>query len=361
MDYSSYLDLPRLLGAQNPVSRARGAEAHDEHLFIVIHQAYELWFKQILHELGSVARIFGGRALDESDLSQAVNAAERCVKIQHLLVSQIDVLETMTPMDFLEFRDLLVPASGFQSAQFRMIETRLGLKRAQRLGFDGGAFDDDLPADDRAAIRALEAMPSLRDEVGEWLARMPFAEVTRKDGPAYDFSAAYTAALDRILSEDMVRIAGNARLTEAQREAQTGALTASHRRLDALFDDAAFAAQAANGAWGMPRAALEAALFIFLYRDEPALQLPFRMLRALMDMDELWALWRLRHALMAERMIGRRTGTGGSSGYGYLRATAEQHRIFGDLFALATFMIPRSALPPLPGDIRRSMRFRYER
>ena len=133
MDYASYLRLDTLLSAQAPESARRGAEAHDEMLFIVIHQAYELWFKQILHELERVARIFSGRVVDDAELSGAVHGAERVVRILQLVVSQIDVLETMTPMDFLEFRDLLVPASGFQSEQFRTIETRLGLTRAARL------------------------------------------------------------------------------------------------------------------------------------------------------------------------------------------------------------------------------------
>ena len=110
----------------------------------------------------------------------------------------------------------------------------------------------------------------------------------------------------------------------------------------------------------MSRRALQAALFIFLYRDEPALQLPFRMLRALMDIDEQMALWRLRHALMVSRMIGRKVGTGGSSGYDYLRGSAEKHRVFTDLFAIATFLIPRSDLPRLPETVRAQMRYRYE-
>jgi tryptophan 2,3-dioxygenase len=84
------------------------------------------------------------------------------------------------------------------------------------------------------------------------------------------------------------------------------------------------------------------------------------MLKALMDIDETLALWRLRHALMVSRMLGRKVGTGGSSGYDYLRATAEKHRAYNDLFAVATFLVPRSALPPLPDEVRKSMRYGYE-
>ena len=355
MDYASYLRLDTLLSAQAPESARRGAEAHDEMLFIVIHQAYELWFKQILHELERVARIFSGRVVDDAELSGAVHGAERVVRILQLVVSQIDVLETMTPMDFLEFRDLLVPASGFQSEQFRTIETRLGLTRAARLRFDGADFDARLDAGARARIEAAEARPSLRDAVDEWLARTPFVEMG-----GFDFRAVYDAAIERMLKADIGTIRAHPQLSEGEKEIQIAGLERSAAMYDALLDDARFEALRETGAWTMSRRALQAALFIFLYRDEPALQLPFRMLRALMDIDEQMALWRLRHALMVSRMIGRKVGTGGSSGYDYLRGSAEKHRVFTDLFAIATFLIPRSDLPRLPETVRAQMRYRYE-
>jgi tryptophan 2,3-dioxygenase len=355
MDYASYLKLDRLLSAQAPESVAQGREAHDEMLFIIIHQTYELWFKQILHELERVARIFGGRVVDDAELSGAVHAAERVVRIAQLVVSQIDVLETMTPMDFLEFRDLLVPASGFQSEQFRLIETRLGLGRGDRLKFDGADFDARLPADAKAHIAAAEARPSIRDEVDEWLARTPFVEMG-----GFDFRAVYDAAIDKMLKADIATIRNHPQLIDAEKAVQIASLEKSAAAYDALLDDARYDALRAEGVWTMSRRALQAALFIFLYRDEPALHLPHRLLRALMDIDEQMALWRLRHALMVSRMIGRKVGTGGSSGYDYLRGSAEKHRAYNDLFAIATFLIPRSDLPPLPPAVKASMRYRYE-
>jgi tryptophan 2,3-dioxygenase len=89
------------------------------------------------------------------------------------------------------------------------------------------------------------------------------------------------------------------------------------------------------------------------------LQLPWRLLDALMDIDETMTLWRYRHALMVERMIGLKVGTGGSSGHDYLRHTAERHRVFGDLFRLSTYLIPRVAIPPLPDDVAARMGFAY--
>ena len=103
---------------------------------------------------------------------------------------------------------------------------------------------------------------------------------------------------------------------------------------------------------------VQAALLITLYQDEPILQLPAEMLRLLVDVDEMLTLWRHRHALMVHRMIGRKLGTGGSSGFQYLRATAERHKIFNDLFNLSTYMIPAEQLPPLPRTMRQALDFR---
>ena len=100
-------------------------------------------------------------------------------------------------------------------------------------------------------------------------------------------------------------------------------------------------------------------LNINLYRDEPVLQLPFRLLAALMSVDELMTLWRYRHALMVQRMIGVKIGTGGSAGHDYLRDTAARHRIFSDLFRLSTYLIPRSRLPALPRELEDAMGYRY--
>lgn len=355
MDYAGYLKLEALLGAQAPESARLGAPAHDEMLFIITHQAYELWFKQILHELTRMRRLFGGAQMDEADLLAIVQGAERIVRIEQLLVDQIGVLETMTPMDFLAFRDLLIPASGFQSEQFRLIETWLGLERAQRLTIDGEGFERRLTVDAQKRVAAAEAEPSLRRSVDAWLQRTPFVEMG-----GYDFRTAYDGAIRGMIEADIAALERHPQLSPAEKERQIEALRKSAAAYDALLDDERFAALQAEGVWTMSRRALQAALFIFLYRDEPALQLPFRLLQALMDIDETLAHWRQRHALMVSRMIGRKIGTGGSSGADYLRATAEKHRAYGDLFAIATFLIPRADLPPLPEDVRRQMRFRYQ-
>jgi tryptophan 2,3-dioxygenase len=120
--YTSYLALDEVLGAQRPLSTAPdGRPEHDELLFIVIHQVYELWFKQLLHELAEVQR-----TLEAADVDATLHLLNRVLKILKTLVAQIDVLETMTPLQFTSFRDRLESASGFQSAQFREIEAVLG-------------------------------------------------------------------------------------------------------------------------------------------------------------------------------------------------------------------------------------------
>jgi len=120
--YASYLGLDQLLSAQKPLSVGEdGRPEHDELLFIVIHQVYELWFKQLIHELTEVQR-----TLEAGDTDTTLHLLNRVLKILKTLVAQIDVLETMTPLQFTSFRDRLESASGFQSAQFRELEAVLG-------------------------------------------------------------------------------------------------------------------------------------------------------------------------------------------------------------------------------------------
>jgi tryptophan 2,3-dioxygenase len=125
LSYTSYLRLDVLLDQQRPES---DPPAHDELLFITIHQVYELWFKQLLHELGTVRDLLLAGAGAPHDLWTARHRLVRSIEIEHVLIAQLPVLETMTPQDFMEFRSVLAPASGFQSVQFRELEFLSGLK-----------------------------------------------------------------------------------------------------------------------------------------------------------------------------------------------------------------------------------------
>ena len=353
--YGDYLRLDQLLSCQHPESERLGRPAHDEMLFITVHQAYELWFKQVIHELDGVQAAFAGPVLDDRAMTPVIRSLDRVREIIRLLVQQIDVLETMTPLDFLDFRDLLYPASGFQSWQFRLIEMRLGLRTGRRISYDGKGVGSRLKAEDRARLAEAESGPALLDQLDAWLERTPFLS-----HEGWTFEEVYHDAVRGQLEADAAQLAANQTLGESQRDAQLKRLERELARFDALFDEASYNALRDEGQWHMSRQALQAALLITLYRDEPICQQPFRLLSLLMDIDEELTTWRYRHALMVQRMIGSRIGTGGSSGHDYLRATAEQHQVFGDLFALSTFLIARSALPPLPETLRRAMGFSYE-
>jgi tryptophan 2,3-dioxygenase len=180
MYYSDYLRLQQILNSQHPKSReAPNTPAHDEMLFIIIHQAYELWFKQILFELDYVIEVFNKEKINDNseDLNLVRHRLNRVIKIIALLNQQVDILDTMTPLDFLEFRNLLTPSSGFQSLQFRLIEAKLGLHLLKRHEHDyykrtnAGGFN----ADDFAAInKAEEEEENIQLLINRWLERMPF-------------------------------------------------------------------------------------------------------------------------------------------------------------------------------------------
>lgn len=354
MHYGEYLQLDKLLDCQDAESDRLGRPAHDEHLFIIIHQTYELWFKQVLHEMTLVQHLMGGPQFNERDGGRVVQALTRILEIMRVAIHQVDILETMTPMDFLEFRDLLFPASGFQSLQFRLVETGLGLRKEGRIQLDGQDVDLRLKPHEQEKLRAAYAQPSLRDLLDSWLARTPFI-----DSEHYSFRKSYMQALEGMLDREADIIRTQPQLSNADREKQLATLAKAGSMLDAILDDAAYDKLKESGEWTFSRRALEAALFVNLYRDEPALQIPFRILSAVMDIDEAMTNWRTRHALMALRMIGQKVGTGGSSGHAYLSAAAAKHKVFGDLFALATFMLPRSRLPELPESMKETLHYHY--
>lgn len=353
--YSDYLRLDQLLSIQHPKSEEyAGKLAHDEILFIVVHQAYELWFKQILHELNSVINIFKDDYVDENNMGVAVARLTRITEIQKLLIEQLRILETMTPLDFLEFRDYLLPASGFQSYQFRLIENKLGLKPEHRKLFDKSAYFTRLSREHQKVILDSEKEPSLHDLVEKWLERTPFLNLQ-----GFSFWDNYQIAVEKAFQKDRTIIENNPILSEVDKERQLEALSNTEKSFLALFDETKHNQMIKKGSRRLSYKATQAALLINLFRDEPILHLPFRFLTALIEIDELFTAWRYRHALMVQRMIGTKIGTGGSSGHQYLRVTADSHKIFSDLTNLSTFLIPRSQLPELPQEFRKNLGFYY--
>ncbi len=254
LTYGRYLQIEALLDLQRPLSE--GPE-HDETLFIIIHQVYELWFKQLLHELDAL-----NATLDAARTMAALANLKRMLTILKTLVAQVDVLETMTPLSFNAFRARLDASSGFQSAQFRLLEFRLGHKR------HGVLTHYEKTSAERAALDAALQAPSLYDHLLRYL------------------HAQGHAVPEALLSRDV--------------------------------------SQPYAGASAMQD------LLVALYRDDdPAAQLCER----LVDLDEGLQEWRYRHVKMVERTIGSKTGTGGSSGVEYLRATLFQP-LFPDLWAI---------------------------
>ncbi len=253
LTYGSYLRVPQLLAQQVALV---SPPVHDELLFIVVHQAYELWFKQLLHELTAVrdAMLAGGgptvadRGPAEQPAAMSAGPARptwlarhllhRAHVIQRLLVSQIDVLETMTPQDFLDFRAALAPASGFQSVQFRELEFLSGAKDP---GFV--ARFRSLTEDERERLTARLAEPSLWDAYVDLLASRGLAVGDAKQ----ILAALVSVARDRSRYDDIWELAED-----------------------------------------------------------------------LLTYDELAGLWRARHVQMVERQIGTKSGTGGSTGAPYL-------------------------------------------
>jgi tryptophan 2,3-dioxygenase len=346
--YGDYLGIDRLLELQKPLSLREGKLiAHDEMLFIIIHQAYELWFKQILHEITACGEVLSKPSADDDgpDMNVVVHRFRRVVEIWKLLNHQVDVLETMTPLDFLEFRELLHGASGFQSRQFRQIEASLGLRIENRFRPDYykhtelGGFNPK----DFEEITEWEQKPSILQMVERWLARAPFFED--------EFWREWSIAPNESTPD------GASPFWRRYRTLYEQSLSTRDDKPDLLgkFDDIFFRI----GSGDLSPAALRSALFIMLYRDEPLFRLPFALLNALIEIDEQLANFRYRHLQMVRRMIGTRVGTGGSSGEHYLQGAVNKNYIFKELAGVITFLIERRNLPELPIRLHRALRFSF--
>jgi tryptophan 2,3-dioxygenase len=350
--YDQYLKIDQLLSAQERISETKGRPAHDEMLFIIIHQVYELWFKQILFELESILNVYEKVPVPEASLGQVVRGLNRINEIFRILVQQVSVLETMTPFDFLDFRDDLYPASGFQSLQFRLLETKLGLSGTKRIPFAGASYLNHLPPDQRTVIEKVMQQPSLKDSLEAWLERTPFVS----EG-TFDFWNQYFSSVKNMIESDIELVKKNPRLSDDDKKVSVGRLETSLKQFEMLSGDQDYKKLQETGFFEMSRKAILSALFILIYRDEPILHKPFEVIDLLQDLDESMTQWRSRHAQMAHRMIGTRIGTGGSSGGDYLQKAAGQHKIFTDFFNLSTFLIPRSKIPQLPESLKKKMGF----
>jgi tryptophan 2,3-dioxygenase len=337
MHYNDYLQLDKILNAQEPESVRLNNPAHDEMLFIITHQTYELWFKQLHFEADSILSIMRKPSLNDNspELQTLVHRMNRMVVIMRVLIHQIDILETMTPMDFLDFRDMLRPASGFQSWQFKMLEAKLGLKFEYRHG--GEYYTSQLKQEHIDLIRKAESDQSFLQLLNAWLERMPFFD----DHQLWKGSVYEGGAEHPFWTEYKQRYANS--LAEAEKQ-NIGS-----------FDEVFFKQRPSH--YTLSSKANRAALFIMLYRGYPLLQLPFQLLNNLLEIDEQLSNWRYRHMNMVHRMIGTRIGTGGSSGKDYLKSAADKHYIFKEIAQLTSFLIERKRLPDLPVVVERKLGF----
>lgn len=334
--YSDYLQLDKILNAQSLESDKANDHAHDEMLFIIIHQSYELWFKQILFEVGSVMEIMSKPNISDNspDLFTVNHRLSRVVTILDILVQKVDVLETMTSLDFLDFRNRLRPASGFQSMQFKILEALLGLRMEQRHGKE--YYTSQLKPEDKKQIEELEHKKPLINMINEWLERMPFFdkpeywnnEETNSIHPFWkQYSNAYSSSLI---------------------EAEKGNLS--------VFENL-FLSDEPSAERTLSARARRAALFILMYRDYPLLQLPFQLINNLLEIDNTLSTWRYRHMNMVHRMIGTRTGTGGSTGKDYLHGALNKHYIFKEFAELTSYMVERNKLPKLSTALQQRLGF----
>ena len=356
LNYADYLKLDKILNSQDLKSAERGSPAHDEMLFIIIHQVYELWFKQVIHELDSVLDVFGQDSVDESNVSLAVSRLERIIEIQKVLIDQIRILETMTAMDFLEFRDDLFPSSGFQSAQFRVLENKLGLQTNERINYGHQDYKNPLLDSGRQEVMKAEKEKSLFDLLENWLERTPFLSFE-----GFNFWEQYSVAIRTMLQNEEETIKNNPTHKKEEIEYHLKDHERAVASFESMIDPDKHNILIEKKKKRLSHKATKAALLIFLYRDEPILHSPFNLLSRLMDVDELFTTWRQRHALMVRRMIGAKIGTGGSSGHAYLQKTADRHKIFSELADLSTFFIPRSALPELPENIKKNLGYHFKK
>ena len=337
--YADYLQLHELLELQGDDRNINSDEMH----FIIVHQTFELWFKQVIRELSEARNILGGDHVPEDDIPRAVDHLGRTTEIFRLMANQWTVLETLTPQGFLAFRDGLGSASGFESFQMREFEILLGLDNDDRIGgmdplssFRRMAEGDERSATILARLEDAMSQPSLYESMMNWVERTPIMGSSYgSKGDAENVRAYIETHLEahRAVCEEA-----------AERSAGWGAGDPSKMAARmAAAHDGAVSFLMPEGEISRARAGL---LFIESYRELPLLTWPRTLIDAIVELEESMVKWRHSHARMVERIMGRRIGTGGTSGVDYLDATS-QYRIFKDLWGVRTILVKPEKRPAL--------------
>ncbi|MBT60220.1 MAG: tryptophan 2,3-dioxygenase [Euryarchaeota archaeon] len=343
MTYGGYLQLDELLALQNGPEGYSPAPCNDEQHFIIVHQAFELWFKLILRELKEAHVLLNQEHVPEEKLPKMVHHLERVTEIFRLLSNQWKVMETLAPQDFLAFRDKLGTSSGFESWQMRELEVLLGLENSQRMGgmdplehMRKMANEGKVSASVLSDFEATSSQPSLRESLSAWLARTPIngslADSSKDSEIVEAFVDDHLEAMREHGEQVIAHIVAIGHGEEAPVRGRIEAATV--QAADFLRPE---------GVVSRSRAGL---LFIESYRDLPLLAWPRKLIDSFVALEQSMLLFRSAHARMVERMIGRRMGTGGSSGVDYLDATTK-YRVFVDLWAVRTLLVKQDNLPPV--------------
>lgn len=351
--YWDYIRVEELLALQRGLAESDEELAGEEVLFIVVHQVYELWFKVVLRELTSARDLFTSPVVAEQELSGVVERLRRISTIFRVATEHFTVVESLGTKAYLGFRDKLMPASGFQSAQLRQIEVMFGLDEEDRIPLGPvGSHLAALHAPGGGSSPALERVertladtPSFKSALEAWLERTPIDAVMGADGqPESDVDG----FVDRYLEAHARVVSASRDHAQAVAEAASDEPDAERERLAKMYEREKESVEEflcpAGARTDRARAAI---VFLETYRELPLLAWPREVLAAVLEVEQSFVIFRQRHARMVERVIGRRTGTGGSAGVAYLDRTALEYRIFRDLWAVRTLLLPENAAPPL--------------
>ncbi len=350
--YWDYLDLEKLLSLQGGLEASDADLMPDELHFIVVHQTLELWFKLVLSELRLARDHLAAVEVPEEHIPNCVHHMRRIIEILKLSVQQFDVVETLTARDFLDFRDKLFPASGFQSFQMREMEILLGLdesKRAKLGDISPLEYLEKLSSRSAAGTHAWSRIvnatgeTTLRTALNNWLYRTPIHGSSPSDpddeqvveGFLGDYLEAWSSQAQVQVESMIATRAAPAEAVRKRYEASVEFVTGFLRADDVQESDRSTV-----------RRVRAASVFVESYRELPLLAWPRLLLDTTIELEERLLLFRQRHARMAERIIGRRVGTGGSAGVDYLDKTSD-NRIFSDLWTVRTVLLCKDSLPPI--------------
>jgi len=343
LTYGKYLELEGLLNSQVCQSQLiTGQIVHDEMLFIITHQTFELWFKQILFELKSIKEKFQVGKIEERNMLTIVSRLNRIIQIMKLINSQFSVLETMSARQFYDFREFLQQSSGFQSLQFRLIEIMFGVDEEKRILVKGHHYSSSFPTKDRELMSKALKQKSLFDLVDEWLQRTPGVEVQE-----FNFFEKFKIAVYEMLEK--MRIEAEKNKDYKVRESLIKEQHDVYKSFEKIFDEDEYEKAIFKKDKRLSYKAMQGALMILIYNEEPRFHIPYQIIQHLIELDSQFTKFRFSHTCMVQKMIGSGVGTHGSSGYHYLRATcSNRYQIFDDFTKLNSYLIPKEMVPALP-------------